>query len=323
MIYIGIVEDIKDPLKIGRTKIRVKGVHTESKQQLPTNDLPWAAPMHPITSAAYEGIGYGGCGVVKGSQVVVIFRDPGEFQQPIVIGTLPGLFAGDPESEIRPNKESDLGRFATNNLIKKTIVQKKRDNVQKVTSEVVNFEEPPTPYATEYGESDVYMSRTGHIQEFDDTKDKERIHIYHRSGTFTEIHPDGTTVVRVEGDVFEIRKKNVNIYTEINNQEFIGGNSNENIVGNETRHIGGNEVETIVGNETRHISSNVSETIVGNETRNVNGNQSETIGGNVTVNISGNASFTVGGSVNMKSGGPMNLTAGGPMSLKAPVINLN
>lgn len=315
MIFIGMVEDIKDPLEIGRLKVRVHGVHTNSKTQLPTNDLPWAAPMHPITSAAYKGIGYGGCGVVVGSQVVVLFRDIGEFQQPIVIGTLPGLFDGDQESEIRPGKESDLGRFATNNLIKKTIVQTKRDNVQKVTSEVVNFEEPPTPYATEYGESDVYMSRTGHIQEFDDTKDKERIHTYHRSGTFTEIHPNGTVVVRTEGDVFEINKKNINIYTELNNQEFIGGNSNENIVGNETRHIGGNEVETIIGNETRNVNGNQSETIGGNVTIN--------IGGNSAVSISGNASIDVGGSMNVKSGGPMNLTAGGAMSLKAPTIHLN
>ena len=283
MIYIGTVENIKDPLKIGRLKVRVQGIHAPASNQFPTNDLPWASPMHPITSAAYGGIGYGGCGVVVGSQVVVIFRDPGQYQQPIVIGTLPGLFAGDEASGIKPGRESDLGRFATNNLIDKTIVKTKRDNVQAVASPAVNFSEPPTPYDTEYGESDVYMSRSGHIQEFDDTPGKERIHQYHRSGTFTEIHPDGTVVVRTEGDVYHINKKNINIYTETNNQEFIGGDSNENVNGNVTIHIGGNSNVTILGNST--------------------------------INISGNLDIT--------SGGTMNLTAGGPMKLTAPKIDLN
>lgn len=291
MIFIGSVENIKDPLKIGRLKVRVQGVHAPASSLLPTEDLPWASPMHPITSAAYEGIGYGGCGVVVGSQVVVIFRDHGQFQQPVVIGTLPGLFNGDEDSTIRPGKESDLGRFATNNLIDKTIVQTKRDNVQVAESDVVNFSEPPTPYDTEYGESDVYMSRSGHIVEFDDTPEKERIHQYHRSGTFTEIHPDGTVVVRTEGDVFEINKKTVNIYTESNKQELIVGNSNTN--------VSGNVVVNIVGNST------------------------VTIKGNSKIDVSGNTDVSTGGTMNVSSGGPMNISAGGNMKLTAPKIDLN
>ncbi len=43
----------------------------------------------------------------------------------------------------------------------------------------------------------VKETESGHIQEFDDTPGAERIQTYHRSGTFEEIHPDGTRVVKV------------------------------------------------------------------------------------------------------------------------------
>ena len=43
--YYGIVEDRQDPLKIGRVRVRVHGVHTSSKLNLSTPDLPWAQVM--------------------------------------------------------------------------------------------------------------------------------------------------------------------------------------------------------------------------------------------------------------------------------------
>ena len=45
------------------------------------------------------------------------------------------------------------------------------------------WSEPETPYAAEYPENHVYESTSGHIMEFDDTIDKERIHLRHEIGT--------------------------------------------------------------------------------------------------------------------------------------------
>ena len=42
--YQGIVEDVNDPLKIGRCKIRIDWLHGE----IPTADLPWANPKHAL-----------------------------------------------------------------------------------------------------------------------------------------------------------------------------------------------------------------------------------------------------------------------------------
>lgn len=89
--YTGVVEDrTTDPLKLGRCKVRIFGLHSESKQQLPTADLPWAIVMQPVTSAAMSGIGFSPVGPVEGSWVVVIFTDE-DNQQPVIMGTLGGI----------------------------------------------------------------------------------------------------------------------------------------------------------------------------------------------------------------------------------------
>lgn len=56
------------------------------------------------------------------------------------------------------------------------------------------FTEPETPYGAAYPYNHVYESESGHLFEMDDTPGKERVHIYHRSGSFQEYHPDGTVV---------------------------------------------------------------------------------------------------------------------------------
>jgi hypothetical protein len=75
---------------LGRCKVRVVGMHTEDKKVLPTEALPWAIPLQPITSAAMSGIGYSPVGPVEGTWVVVIFRDP-EQQIPVMIGSVGGI----------------------------------------------------------------------------------------------------------------------------------------------------------------------------------------------------------------------------------------
>ena len=56
-MYQGVVEDRNDPLSLGRVRIRFVGLHSEDKLKIKTEDLPWAYPVQPITSAAMNGIG--------------------------------------------------------------------------------------------------------------------------------------------------------------------------------------------------------------------------------------------------------------------------
>jgi GH24 family phage-related lysozyme (muramidase) len=89
-LYTGCVENRQDPLKLGRCQVRVVGLHNSDKTQLKTEDLPWAYPMQPLTSAGISGIGHTPLGPVEGSWVVVMFRDDDE-QQPIILGTIGGI----------------------------------------------------------------------------------------------------------------------------------------------------------------------------------------------------------------------------------------
>lgn len=268
--FIGVVEDIQDPLRIGRVKLRVKGIHSESKVQTPTEDLPWAAPMHPITSAADKGVGYGGVGMLVGTQTVCFFRDPGKFQEPVVIGTLPGLQESDigSSSEIRTGQESDLGMYATNNYVQRedSIVTKKNKTKIVVSGSVVtreeteirssstdsetqrvSFTEPDTPYNAMYGKIATFGTTSGHLIEIDDTTDGERIHIWHKSGSFVEMHPNGDVVLRKEGNVFDITHGVANVYVDADKQEYVGGglvmhvqgDINLNTDGSVNAHVGG------------------------------------------------------------------------------------
>lgn len=124
MFYSGVVEDRYDPLMLGRCKVRIVGLHTEDKKVLPTEALPWAIPMQPITSAAMSGIGYSPVGPVEGTWVVVIFRDP-EQQIPVMIGSVGGIpqsastnvYANDDDGILLKNEDFEDVRTLDNHTV--------------------------------------------------------------------------------------------------------------------------------------------------------------------------------------------------------------
>ena len=89
--WIGVVEDRADPLAIGRVRVRVYGHHTEDKIKLPTQDLPWAFCVQPANSASSGGVGSSPTGPIEGTWVIGFWRDPDFMQEPMVLGTLPGI----------------------------------------------------------------------------------------------------------------------------------------------------------------------------------------------------------------------------------------
>ena len=88
--YDAVVENIDDPLSANRVQVRVFGLHTDNKDMIPTEALPWAQMLHPITSACISGIGNSAHGLVNGSWVKVIFEDP-DNQYPLIIGVVSGF----------------------------------------------------------------------------------------------------------------------------------------------------------------------------------------------------------------------------------------
>lgn len=107
--WIGIVEDRMDPEQMGRCRVRIYGYHSDDKNEIPTEDLPWAIPIQPIYSAALSGIGITPVGPLPGTWVVGFFLDGNDMQQPAFFGTLgtksaPKVFAPAEEKEQVVNK---------------------------------------------------------------------------------------------------------------------------------------------------------------------------------------------------------------------------
>ena len=48
--FFGIVEDRNDPLNLGRVRVRIFGRHSDNKQLIPTESLPWAQILLPTNN---------------------------------------------------------------------------------------------------------------------------------------------------------------------------------------------------------------------------------------------------------------------------------
>jgi len=68
--FTGVVEDRHDPLLLNRVRVRAFGYHTENKNRVPTEELPWASVLMPTTSSGTSGVGEGTHGLVEGSWVM-------------------------------------------------------------------------------------------------------------------------------------------------------------------------------------------------------------------------------------------------------------
>lgn len=247
--WVGVVEDRFDPMYLGRCKVRIAGYHSSDTTELPTKDLPWAYPLQPITSAAMSGIGQTPVGPVEGTWVTGYFRDGEDCQEPIIIGTMGGIPGKGyfdslrennsqgfqdpnkqyPKDEYLSNSEPDTNRLARNQEIRNTIVQQKDDNRELGIPVALNGEswnQPLTAYNAFYPYNHVFESESGHVIEIDDTKDNERIAVYHKEGTFLDIDANGTMVKKIVGDSYEIYARHNNVLVKGNANITVEGNCN-------------------------------------------------------------------------------------------------
>jgi hypothetical protein len=86
--YAAEVRNVKDdPTKSGRVRIRIYG-HHDDEQNIKDDDLPWALPLQPITSAATNRIGIIPTGLRVGSRVMITFLENDIAEQyPIILGS--------------------------------------------------------------------------------------------------------------------------------------------------------------------------------------------------------------------------------------------
>lgn len=172
--FIGIVTDIEDPKKLGRVKIRVFNMDGPPDKGIDDGDLKWARPLLPVTSASFYQVGSSPTGVLPGSRVLGFYMDGKIRRKPVFMGTIPFIDEG---------KESGHS------------VSKQARGDGPVDKTYLDYE-PQTQYAAQYPYNKTLTTSSGHVIEIDDTPAAERIHIYHRSGTYIEMNPDGSVVAR-------------------------------------------------------------------------------------------------------------------------------
>ena len=126
MFYTGVVENRSDPLQLGRCQVRIVGLHTHDKVQLPTEQLPWSVPVQPIGSAAMNGIGFTPVGPVEGTTVIIMFADDHQ-QQPIMLGTVGGI-PQNPPPIADDDSQNSIGQYKVKDIELRTILVQLLEN---------------------------------------------------------------------------------------------------------------------------------------------------------------------------------------------------
>ena len=273
--FIGIVENRLDPLNLNRCQVRCFGWHTEDKSAIPTADLPWAQPMLPVNGSFTSDGPKEGDMVVgfftdgSSGQFPIIFgvlpgipdtlppidkgfSDPRTDDQLEKAPKKPavriyptdgsGGFLVEGRAERYPNvlKEPTTSRVARNETIEKTLIQERKDEVVTVPTVNSSWTEPTTKYAAKFPYNTVTETESGHLFEVDDTPGAERISNAHRSGTFDEVHPDGSKVTKVFKDNYQVVMKDDHVYVMGDCYLTVQGNVEQKVEGNYSIEVTGN-----------------------------------------------------------------------------------
>ena len=245
-------------------------------------------------------------------------------------GALNNPKLGQPDAFSDPNSvypkceythRADTNKLATNNDDLKTTPKpvkdaNKIDNVDTANHASGSWKEPPSAYAAKYPYNHVKETESGHVIELDDTPNAERIHIYHKSGTYVEIDREGSVSYKVMGENYNIFICNNRIYTQGNMHVTVDG-ANTLLVKNTL------DVE-VLGKTTINIKNDADLNVSGTfniKAQNLNietqqdlniraGNYfSNTVGGDLSYTVSGDEHHRASGDINMDAS-DINLNSG-------------
>lgn len=173
------IVDLDDPRRMGRVKVRE--LVGQDKEEV--DNLFWCHVIMPPTGANARGVGVAAVGLNENSKVFG-FRVNSTLSY--IIGSFP--FAVD-------DNNHSLSRHAR--------------GVAPVQKEYIEeLGEKRTEYAAKYPHNKTITTESGHVLELDDTPRAERIHVYHKSGAYIEIFPDGSIVTKSMKDSVSVTMNN-------------------------------------------------------------------------------------------------------------------
>lgn len=199
----GVVEDNVDPLKIGRVRVRIFGVHTDKNENsgakfefVKTSDLPWAEVMGGTGFGLVGGVGLSS--VLHQGTWVWLMLENNDPNKPVVLGTIHGVNSESPIAKQSSGRGffDPAEKFPPANSTDRSDMNSRLDDV--------------------YTTMQVIETQSGHVVEIQDTPSSERIKVTHRTGSFFYIDPDGNIFVNGVANI----------------QYDIAGDATWNVIGN-------------------------------------------------------------------------------------------
>jgi len=178
-----------------------------------------------------------------------------------------------------------------------------KDTTRKKDIPIANggtYDQPESAYNTIYPYNKVFESEGGHVLEFDDSPEGERINLYHRKGTFIEIDPNGSQINYIVGDGYYITENNGNI--------FINGTCNLTVSGPMNILCQGDANLEVCGQVDAVFHNNVNMGVA--QDLNV------AVGGDYNVLVEGNYNVEVGKTMNTRAIGTMSIESTDGLKLK-------
>ena len=340
--WIGTIEDRQDPIKLGRCRVRCAGWHSDDKMKLPTVGLPWAFVSLPTNNANPYA-------PKEGDMVYGFFIDGENAQQPVIIGILPSIplsasnaqqAFGDGRSPaelaaapVKPDESATLyprkldepttSRLARNDTDYASPILKSKTDKKAKTFEY------PTAYKTRYPYNNAMESESGHAIEIDDTPNSERIHFYHRKGSYQEYRPEGSVQSKVVKDSQQAVDGNKNVYVKGNYTVIVDGNLLFDVKGSITA-VAGDSISTKSGSSTSMTAGTTWSALAPISASMTSAGQA-TVTGAVKAALTslgftdvkgGTTAVSAVGALDCSAGGAANYSAKGIATLAGSVVNI-
>jgi len=303
--------------------------------------LLWAWPVSAIQSASLHqaklkeieqfavpewigAVGLSPTGIAKGTYVFGFYLDGMEKNIPLIFGTyhkksvLPekdsegGTLLQTKETPPIERQEWDVAPLAQGDFTDPQGKEVKGQTLPKEPYKKTEFKrnkkanEPESAYKAQYPYNTTYTTKSGHAIELDDTPGYERIHMWHKSGSYEEI---------ANGDDFEGRRVK---RTKGDDQSIVDGDNTKIVSGEEWNEIKGNAYTTVLKNNSLHVAASSTEVVGAGKTTVVRKDNTTVVsGGNFVVSITENDGD--GGDALITTSGNVKINATGGITLQGPV----
>lgn len=226
------------------------------------------------------------------------------------------------KTPITPTSDIPLQAFGTTHTESGKIKQNRIRNLATGDDRVV-LSEPVTAASGEYPYIQANVTAGGHVKEYDDTHGAERIFEMHKSGTFYEIHPDGSKVTKVFGDDWEICIDDKNIVVGGTRNVVVQGDATLLVKGDCVTKVDGNYRLTVNGDMTTRVRGKTTHFSQGDMNLQTQSNFTTYAGINTTLSSIGDIQLQTNGGLTTMSDGGTVMYAGGVFYIDGDAVRIN